>query len=366
MLEDLGRLAAGDNGLERGAVDAHHAGRARGSEADEHAADRGERAERAVVELGARADEDIEQAPGGPARADRGFERRAVAEQECGGLHGSAPLVGLAEDEHHRALRPPRGDDRGAALEGGRDRHGAVVGVEVGEDPAEAPCEHGQPTDDAVPGRSLAVRLDQRPVVVAGGDEPLGVARHASAGELEGLPAGEGVEHKLRDARERLGGGADDLFGGRGLGLGLAPHRGLAEPEVGDEPRVARVDLDELAGDRQEVGGARPALDLALDGLPQGVGVDDRDAEAGLTEVAEQLTQVEPGQVVVAAGPGVLALDQEDGPPLAGAGDLEVLDLAGQGGDVARAGFEEGAAVGPGLDGGLRDQPGREAAGVIP
>src|SRR5690606_27784536 len=109
-----------------------------------------------------------------------------------------------------------------------------------------------------------------------------------------------------------------------------------------------------------------PAVDLALDRRPEAVRVEDRDAEPGLAVVAVEFGEVALGHMVVAAGPVVLVLDGDDGPGLAGTGDLEVADLAGEGGDVAAGGLEEGLVRAAELDVRQVQGPDGDAAEVPP
>src|SRR5690606_19499781 len=118
-----------------------------------------------------------------------------------------------------------------------------------------------------------------------------------------------------------------------------------------------------LAQDGEHLALAGPAVDLALDALPEVVGVDAGDGQAGLAQVAGQLAEVGAGGVVVVAGPVRLVLDEDDG-PAAGGGGLEVADLLGEGGEVAAGGLEEGLARAAELDVLDVEQPGGQAAEV--
>jgi hypothetical protein len=144
----------------------------------------------------------------------------------------------------------------------------------------------------------------------------------------------------------------------------IAPRRVRPHCEVDHDPGLVRPHGCELPKRRHHLLGAAPAVDLALDALPEVVGVDDGNVQPTLAHVADELAEVRVGQTVVAARPRGFVLNQDNRAASSGRRHLQVPDLLGNGGDVARAGLKERTGVRPHGDVWHRAEPCGQASHV--
>ena len=289
-----------------------------------------------------RRDRDIEQVPVQALGAQVDGERRAVGQEQ---VHDAGLGLGRREDEEDRALGAVElgdivaldGRGRGARVD--HDRRGHGIGV--GEDAREG----GREGHEATHGPE---RLGHAPVFVdqVGGVVRRGVGARLARAGLTGPEAGGGPGAEVREvglsARAHdLAELALELVPVDGVGR-FAPEDGRAERAVVDrDGGLGRADAPELSHGGEQVALVRPAVDLALDALPEVVGVDARDGEARLAQVACQLAEVACGGVGIVAVPSRLVLDHDDR-ALGARCRLVALELFREGVEVASGGLEEG------------------------
>ena len=146
----------------------------------------------------------------------------------------------------------------------------------------------------------------------------------------------------------------------------LADARAGGHWEIDHEPGLIGTHDAQLSRGHEELRFPCPAVDLALDRVPEVVAIDGRDGEARLAEVARQFEQIGIGERRLPARPVVLLLHQNDGSALALRGDLKVAKLIGERRDVAAGSLEEGRGRRPQRAGRLSRQPRRDATEIPP
>lgn len=291
-------------------------------------------------------------------------EGGAVAEEE---VDGAGAGFGWGEDKDDIALGAVHLVDDvaldGIFIDDGVDDHKWCGVFGVGEDSGERGGESEQTADGAHGFGHAAMFVDEGSGVL-----DRGVGTRFRVTGLTSPETKRGARHEVGEIE--LAAGGDDLakLALEGVAVDgfievLTKDRSAEWAVVDNDGGLVWADGFELAHDGEHIALAGPAIDLALDTLPEIVGIDLGNGETCLAEIAGEFAEVLGCGELVVAVPLRFVLDHDER-AASGDGGLHGFDLLGQGVEVFTDRFEEGLVRGAELDIGDVEEPCGEPAEV--